>query len=445
MNIIILSMILAVTTFEYLTQIDLLPRAAKFTPEVLSAIVALLVLVYGTRNRFQFVRPAYWLVFGAIVVTMVCGAVANSVDAGPLFSGMRRYLRPMPLFFLAAAYAFSERQIRSQLMLLLVLCLPQFPIALSQRLARTAQGGFTGDTTTGMLSNSGFLSIFLVCAACLLTAAFLRKRIRLAMFFPLFLLVLLPTTLNETKATVILLPAGLLVTFMAASAKGARLKNFVIATSILATFGVIFVAIYDSYAIRNGNPTILQFYTDREVLEKYSAKDAEIGTSSVRKVGRVDALLIPLREIARDPTYLAFGLGIGNASASPLGKRFSGAYSKKFEPFLMTAASIFILELGALGLALVLLTYFLIYQDARVVADAEDDLKGVLALGWMGVTAVIVLATFYKNILFSETISYLFWYFSGVVAAHRVRLARRSGISAPNVTNSPARLRPRPA
>ena len=74
MNIIVLSMIVAVTTFEYLTQIDLLPRAAKFTPEILSAIVALLVLVYGARNRFQFVRPAYWLVFGAIAVTW-CAAL----------------------------------------------------------------------------------------------------------------------------------------------------------------------------------------------------------------------------------------------------------------------------------------------------------------------------------------------------------------------------------
>ena len=275
MNIIVLLMILAVTTFEYLTQINLLPRLAKFTPEILSAIVAIVVVIYGARNRFQFVRPAYWFVFGTIAVTMVCGAVANSVDVGPLFSGMRRYLRPMPLFFLPAVYAFTDKEIRSQLLLLLVLCLPQLPIAISQRMATANQGGYTGDDTTGMLSNSGFLSIFLVCAACVLTAAFLRKRIRPAMFFPLFLLVLLPTTINETKATVILLPAGLLVTFMAFTAKGARLKNFVVATSILVMFGVIFVfhirQLRQSHSIRQATtprPSILQFYSDPELLEK---------------------------------------------------------------------------------------------------------------------------------------------------------------------------------
>ena len=99
-----------------------------------------------------------------------------------------------------------------------------------------------------------------------------------------------------------------------------------------------------------------------------------------------------------------------------------------------------------LGLALVLLTYYLIYRDALVTAASDDDVIGTLALAWAGVTVVITLATFYKSIMFSETISYLFWYFSGVVAAHRVRLARPAvGISATKLHASPARLRARPA
>jgi len=445
MNTLILLMILAVTTFEYLTQIDLLPRAAKFLPEILSAVTMLLVVIYGTRNRFQFVRPAYWFVFGAILVTMLCGAIANSVDAGPVIAGMRRYLRAMPLFLLPAVYAFADRQIRNQLLLLLALCLPQFPIAFSQRMETMSAGGYTGDATVGMLSTSGFLTIFLVCAACVLTAAFLRKRIGRALFLPLFVLLLIPTMINETKATLLLLPVGLLVTFVAASQQRARLKNFVVAAGLLVTFGAIFVPTYDYFITHKGGPTILEFYTDPEELESYMSKDAAVGTRSLKEVGRVDAILTPLREMARDPTHLAFGVGIGNASQFPLGAKFTGAYFRQFAPFLKSAASIIILEIGVLGLALVLVIYYLIFRDARVVAEADDGIRGVLAAGWAGVTAVIVVATFYKNTTSSEAISYLFWYFSGVIAAHRVRLARQPvQVSAQEPTNSLARLRQRP-
>lgn len=446
MNTLILLMILAVTTFDYLTQIDLLPRAFKFLPEVLSALTALLVVIYGARNRFEFVRPAYWFVFGAIAMTMVCGAIANSVDAGPLIAGMRRYLRAMPLFLLPAVYAFTDKQIRNQLLLLLMLCLPQFPIAFSQRMETVSAGGRSGDATVGMLSNSGLLSVFLVCAACILTAALVRKHIRKAVFLPLFVLFLIPTMINETKATILLLPVGLLVTFVAASQRRARLKNFVFATGLLTLFGAMFVPVYDYFISLKGGPTIAEFYLDPDRFGAYMAKDAGIGTRSVKEVGRADAILVPLRELAREPAQLAFGVGIGNATESSLGPKFTGEHYRQYAPFLKSAASIFLLEIGVLGLALVLAIYYLIFRDARAVADADDGIAGVLAAGWAGVTVVIALATFYNNPTSSEAISYLFWYFSGLVAAHRIRLARQSmGIPAPEPTNLPARLRQKPA
>jgi hypothetical protein len=116
------------------------------------------------------------------------------------------------------------------------------------------------------------------------------------------------------------------------------------------------------------------------------------------------------------------GLGIGNASPSPLGEKFTGEYFQKFEPFLLSSASVFILEIGVLGLGLTLILDFLIYRDTRVVAEANSGLVGMLAAGWTGVTAVIVIATFYTTLNASEAISFLFWYFSGLVAAHRMRL-----------------------
>ena len=425
MNLLVLSLIIATTTFEYLGSIGALPHIGKYAAEILSAVTALMVVIYGSRNRFQFVRPAYWFAFAAAAAIIVCGVLANSVVVGPMFAGMRVYLRAVPLFFLPAVYAFSDRQIRSQLFLLLILGLAQVPISIVQRL-KSAPISASGDDTVGTLGGSGLLSIFLICAICVLTAGFLRKHIKLSLFLPLFLLLLLPTTINETKATAFLLPIGLLVTFIAGSAPGLRFRNAMVAASLLIVAASVFIPVYDFYASRQKHvPPISEFFTDKATFERYVNKDAQLG-STARVVGRVDAIVVPLSEMARDTTHLAFGLGIGNASESSIGSNFTGRYFQSYGAFLRTAASLFILEVGLMGLALVLTIDYLIYRDSRAVAEAENGMIGTLAVGWAGVAAVIVLATFYANLVRCEGISYLFWYFSGVVAAHRCRLFQRA-------------------
>ncbi len=87
-----------------------------------------------------------------------------------------------------------------------------------------------------------------------------------------------------------------------------------------------------------GTP-IVEFFSDKKTFEQYVSKDAGIGTRDARVVGRVDAILISLSEMSKDPTHLAFGLGIGNASHSALGPNFTGKHFHKFAPFLKSAAS----------------------------------------------------------------------------------------------------------
>src|SRR5207253_26736 len=112
--------------------------------------------------------------------------------------GMRTYLRAMPLFLLPAVYTFTEAQIRKQLWFLLVFTLVQLPIAVRQRMWTMAKGGFTGDYTSGTLMISSFLSIFLICVACVLTGLYIRKRLPLRRYIPLVCLTIAPSTINET-------------------------------------------------------------------------------------------------------------------------------------------------------------------------------------------------------------------------------------------------------
>ena len=112
-----------------------------------------------------------------------------------------------------------------------------------------------------------------------------------------------------------------------------------------------------------------------------------------------------------------------SASLSSLGKRYSGEYFELFEPFLQTALSRLMLELGALGTLLIFTLFWLIYHDARVVARRRDDLMGALAAGWVGVTVVMGVCLVYKDVIVETAPSFLFWYFSGLIAAARMRVA----------------------
>src|SRR5687768_4039340 len=138
MQRLILIMIVVATTFDFLSKGDswgrfaLLPRPAAYLSELLGAIALLYVVVAGTHNRFQFVRPAYWFAFGILLFVMVAGIVLNHVEPGPIFAGLRTYLRAIPWFFVGAVVAFTEQDLRRQFRLLVAIALVQLPLAIEQ-------------------------------------------------------------------------------------------------------------------------------------------------------------------------------------------------------------------------------------------------------------------------------------------------------------------------
>lgn len=396
-----------------------LPRLLKLMPEALSAFALLTVVAYGVRDRFRYVRPAYWFAFAGMALCLACGAVANAVDAGPVVTGLRNYVRALPFFLLPAVYAFSDRQLRTQLLFVLLLCLPQLPLAISQRNEALSWGNTSGDDVVGTLLLSGTLSLFLICVACVLASFYLRKRLPLRWFLPMFILVLLPTAINETKVTVIILPVALLVTFIVGAEPRARLRSLLLGTVMVTVFGAIFVPIYDYYIVqREHGSTLAEFFTDPSQVDSYMGTGADIGAT---KVGRTDAIVVPLRVSARDPVHFAFGLGMGNATGSPLGTAFAGEHADRLEPFVKSSASLLILEAGVLGMLIALFVNWATFQDARVVALRDRGFAGALAAGWAGAAVTIALGTFYANLIAHEAIAYLFWYFAGVVAAQRMR------------------------
>lgn len=449
MQLMVLALFVVVTCAPYASSLGA-PRALAFAPELMSALILAYVLVAGpSRRRFHLVGPKYWLLFGALSAIIIAGIINGGASSGPILSALRFYLRAMPLFFLPAVCDFSEEQLQRQLKLLMYLGLLQLPIAAYQRWVIWSEGRFTGDPVTGTLLDSGVLSIFLICAALIASGLMLRGRLSKRWYVVLLLALLLPTTINETKVTVFYLPIGLFIAFTVGAQPGKRLKAASWTVALLAIFGAIFIPVYsyfetnDPYASRN---SITDLLGNQKYMEKYLNGGVKgVGSTKDKDIRRGDALRVPMEYLARDPITLSLGLGLGSVSPSQLGSRFEGQYYELFQDFLLTSFSYFVLEIGLLGLAALVLLYWFLLRDALVVARSDDTVVGATAVGWTGVVVLMCISLTYAEVHLADSLSYLFWYFSGLIAARRVQLGYRAGLEArgtPGVERTTASIAP---
>ena len=156
MQFLVYAIITSSLCFEYLGDQGYAPSSIAYAQELLAVVAVLVVVVGGVQQRFGNVAAGYWLVFGALAVTILCGLLTNGVESGPIFAGLRAYLRAIPFFFLPAVVLFSPRQVKAQLLLVLAFAVAQLPISLDQRLTTFARGYLSGDRTIGTLTDSGF-------------------------------------------------------------------------------------------------------------------------------------------------------------------------------------------------------------------------------------------------------------------------------------------------
>jgi len=440
-----LAMICCVTLTDFIVQRLSLPPIFKFLPEMFSGVAILYVLVAGTRDRFRLVAPKYWLIIGALVLVVLCGVINNNPGSGPLISGLRFYCRAAPWFFFALVFPMTEEQLKRQLMLLLGLCLVQLPVTLVQRYTIWSADRYSGDDVRGTIMDSGILSMFLICAALVWTGFMLKRRIGIVRYAVVFLLLLFPTTINETKVTVLFVPFGLFVTLVLGAEPGKRLRYAGLTLMVLVVFGAIFVPVYDKLEENSpSNPKIEDFFTNEKALSRYvvsQGRGHEAGIGGTHIAHRGESITIPVKYLAKDPVLMAFGLGLGNVSPSQSGKNFEGQYFLLFRSILTISFSFFVLEFGFFGVILIGVLNWMIFSDSLSVARRDDTVMGALAAGWSGVVAIFMVAIFYNNFHFFPSVTYLYWYLSGVICARHMAL-RRGALPLKQASNA---IRPRPA
>jgi hypothetical protein len=426
-NAVVISLFVAVLSIEYLVrERGLLHPYVILLPELLSGIAMIIVLARVMAGGRLTLDRRYVVFLALISVVMLVGFVIQGVPSGAVVAGIRAHLKFIPFFLLPAVIRFTPAQLKVQFAVLVSLFLMQTPLALYQRFIEFANLMESGDPVRGTATTSSALSILMLCGISAVVTLFLRRRLRLPAAACLIGLFVLPTTLNETKATLLLLPVALLgpMLFMPRGSRPIR--------RALPIFGIGAAALLAFISVYN---YLIQYHATEKPLGEFVGEGSFVrylysgaAEQGANYIGRFDSVQFAVEHIGRDPPTFAFGYGAGNVSTSFL-SQFDGQYAAYYDRFGvgMTQVTTFLWEVGVVGLAAYLLLYWFVFRDAQRLAR-EDHSAAILGQMWATVTAIMAFGLIYKSVFSMNEIGYLFWFYTGVVAgrAFEVREKKRA-------------------
>lgn len=414
-------------------------------PELMSVVIFFFVLLKLGIERSVSIRRPYLILAGFAVLHVFAGVLINEVSPGAVINGLRPHVKWLPIFLLPVAYRFTDRQIARQLKFLLFLALMQCPVALYQFFIEFRNNG-NGDDITGTMGfgGSGILSVFLIAAMAVLVSSYVAARIRTTTFLFLMVCLFLPTTINETKATLFLLPVALFVPFLYGGERKLNAPSLIGLGALLALLIAGYGVIYDSYVTKNPyGVEIGKFFSNEKAATEYLYSGADLSNKALKKdkigqvkyptpmlrvgqVGRrLDNILLPLRALSDDPVRLFVGVGVGNVS-SGFRHDFSGEYSQRLSQIAAEDLWAFQLwETGIGGVILFLILLYLLIKDTHRVARS-DKWANTLAKGWIAVLVIVLMTLPYTQILQFNAVIYAFAYFSGYIASQRFQFDARS-------------------
>lgn len=427
-------------TLDFLAEEGLVPRQVSWLPEMLSGLAVVLVVLHGAYQKRLMIAGKYLLLFGFTGLLITSSTIINEMQPGTIFIGARTYLKYLPFFLLPVVYQYSEDQLRRQLQVLAVLGIIQLPVAILQRFVLYAGWG-TGDVVRGTLGTSGVLTVMLVGFIAVVVGMYLRQRLSIAVAAALLLTYIIPTGIDETKVTVLLLPIAIAMPFITMPGQAANLRVLIPFALVGGLIFVLFIGLYQGLYSNTQGGGIFRYLTDPAALENYlyggaadskNLKGIDRETPRIvtgrptekQRASRIDGIVVAWKVLSADWTRLLVGVGIGNVTDSYLGAKFSGkyAYYNVHYGAGQTDLSLTLWELGLLGVIMSYVFLFFVLRDSISLAKSQD-LHGALAQGWSGVAAILIVTTVYQNNIGLNPISYLFWYFSGHIVAARFRQA----------------------
>lgn len=420
-------LLFSVFILDYLaTSISVVPRALALVPELLSGVAIVMLFAAIVRKYKPQIGPGYMFLFIFVFLIFFVSVIANAVQPGAVFAGLRTYVKYIPFFFLPIMIQVEEKQLSMHLKIILAYVLFQFPVSVYQRFIENPYVK-TGDLVTGTFAlSSGALTIISLSTVAVVLSAYYKNLISFRMALILFAILLVPPTINETTITLFLLPLTFIVPTVLFSKFSSDKKRLITMTVIGSISLVVFAASYNIlYGDRWGG-SITNIFTSskgKDLTSFLMKKDASAKSDAKveGEVGRFDSISLAFEYLIQYPTKIAMGVGIGNAGAS-FSDKFKGEYNSQYERMggFITSLSHLLWETGVIGIFLVLILFMKIYFDAYSLITRED-VYGVLALGWTVIILMFVITMVYQNFIPVNALGYLFWYLSGCLVAESYR------------------------
>jgi len=246
-------------------ELFILPYAFSWLPELFAGAAAVLVVITLARSSRIMIRPVYIALFIFLLAIVIAGWVLNEVHGWTVVAGIRVYFRYLPLFLLPLVVALSDADVKRQLRFIAAILIFQFPMVVLQKWILD----YPPDHVTGTAMIGSTLSFLLISGIGFVLALFLRGWLSLGLATLLGFLFFFPTTINETKGTLVMLPISMATTFLLARKNAARQVSSVAAFGLIAALVSVFFLMYsltlpDRFSQRDSDERggLVEFFAD---------------------------------------------------------------------------------------------------------------------------------------------------------------------------------------
>lgn len=416
-NTLVCLLFLLVLTLPFLHyKAGLVPYSFTLATDLLSALSFLIFLMHMAITRTYFLHPHYLLLLLLFFFLLLIGSLINNASFLSIVWGLRYYLKYVPFFLLPSVWNISERRFTTQIRFLFPFILLQSPIAIVQRLYYINKL-HTGDVVTGTFSSCAELGIVMISTLTICFIFYMRCLVSLKKFIAIAIILIIPVILAEIKAAFVFLPLSFLAAILfLKTAPTVRSRKIPFASVLISCilFSLFVISYNFLYSFRFGS--IVSFYTT-DTLTSYvyrSLDDRAIQRGNY--VPRIDALIFAYRSISQNWPTLLFGAGAGNiiptfkTNQSAL-KTFadrSGANKTTLTNLLW--------ELGLLASLIYLFIISLLFRDSYKLGR-HNTVTSTFSLGWSIVVILFILAVPYTNTFSLHALSFIFWYFSGLIVS----------------------------
>ncbi len=389
-------------TFEYISSYE---ELGVWVADLIliTLFIKLLITLFKKREIDTQLKP-FFLLLALILFVLCFSSILNEKVSLSTLLGFRLYLRFPAMLIVSIFFYLNEKDFKKYLFLLTIIGLIQIPISIVQYINFGAI-----DTVTGTLGHgsSGILSTFLLILIVLHLSSFALHKQKYGLMLAPFLII--PTFINETKVTFVLIPVIVLYfIFIGPLRLVLDIRKMVIVLGVIAIF---FSGLFGyQYTMQESPLDSMQ----GKGFEKYFIDDNASGMRRISKLIKTHNL------VSQNAGTFIFGLGPGTTLTSQF---LNVGKSQDVRTTLVSGTTTFVnitlLDAGYLGLIVWIILF--LYFIKKGLKYFKADSGNWVAHAFLLISIIFFLSAVYTDILTYRQVLIIFSIVYGrVLSSYRI-------------------------